>query len=84
MEELEKPNLYSTASHNDELDFIFKQDSEDFDEIIFKEENRDFMHDFKTYIRLFRKKFSKTVREKMQKNFTNILYITLDNPIEYI
>lgn len=84
MEELEKPNLYSTASHNDELDFIFKQDSEDFDEIIFKEENRDFMHDFKTYIRLFRKKFSKTVREKMQKNFTNVLYITLDNPIEYI
>ena len=56
MEELEKPNLYSTASHNNELDFIFNQDSEDFDEIVFNE-NRDFLSELKTYFRLFRKKF---------------------------
>ena len=84
MEELEKSDLYSTASHGEELDFIFNQDLEDFDEIIFKDEKQDLMHELKTYIRLFRKNFSKTVREKMQKSFTNILYITLDNPLEYI
>lgn len=84
MEELEKPNLYSTASHQNELDFIFNQESEDLDEVIFKEEKQDLLHELKTYFRLFRKNFSKTVREKMQKSFTNVLYITLDNPIEYI
>ena len=83
MEELEKPDLYSTASHNEELDFIFNQESEDFDEIVFQE-NRDFVQDLKLYLRLFRKKFSSVIREKIQKNFTNILYVTLDNPIEYI
>lgn len=95
MEELEKPNPYSTASHNEDLDFIFNQEAEDFDEIVFQE-NRDLAHDLKAFLRLFRKKFSSVVREKMQKNFTNILYLTLDcppftynssradSPIEYI
>lgn len=83
MEELEKPNPYSTASHGDDLDFIFNQDTDDFDEIVFQE-NKDIIQELKTYFRLFRKKFSNVVREKMQKNFTNILLITLDNPIEYI
>ncbi len=82
MEEIEK-NPYSTASHNEDLDFIFNQDSDDFDEVVFQE-NRDLLQELKTYFRLFRKKFCSIVREKMQKNFTNILYITLDNPIEYI
>ncbi len=83
MEELEKPNPYSTASHGDDLDFIFNQDTDDFDEIVFQE-NKDIIQELKTYFRLFRKKFFNVVREKMQKNFTNILLITLDNPIEYI
>lgn len=95
MEEIENSNLYSTASHNEDLDFIFDQDTEDIDTAIFHD-NRDLMHDLKMYFRLFRKKMSSVVREKMQKNFTNIMYITLDcppftpnslredSPIEYI
>ena len=94
MEELEKSNLYSTETHNEDLDFIFNQESESFDDAIF--ENRDLVHDLKMYFRLFRKKFSLFVKEKKQKNFTNILYVTLDcppftpnsnrqdNPLEYI
>ena len=95
MEELEKSNPYSTASHNEDLDFIFNQDSDDINEIVFQE-NADLAHNFKVFLRLFRKKFTSVVREKMQKNFTNILYLTLDcppftsnssreeSPIEYI
>lgn len=95
MEEIEKTSLYSTASHNEELDFIYNQDSNDFDELIFSE-NRNLVYDFKIYFRLFRKKFSGILKEKMQKNFTNIIYLTLDcppftpnstredSPIEYI
>lgn len=73
-----KNNNFQTASHGEELDFIFKEDSDDFDEIIF--ENKDLVAELKTYFRLFRKKISFILREKMQKNFTNILYLTLDCP----
>ncbi len=96
MENSEDINPYSTASHKkEELDSIFSQDSDDFDEIIF-EENRDVLHDLKMYIRLLRKKYTSIVREKMQKSFTNVIYLTLDcapytpnsykedGPIEYI
>ena len=96
MDELNKDILYSTASHKKEnLDFIFNQDTSDLDEVIF-EENRDLIHDIKMYLRLFRKKISSKIKEKMQKNFTNIIYLTLDcppytpnslredNPLEYI
>ncbi len=94
MEELEK-NQFSTASHGEDLDFIFNQESEDFEDVVFQE-NKDLMHEIKTYFRLFRKKFSMLMREKMQKSFTNIVYLTLDcppytpnssrddNPMEYI
>ena len=95
MDELEKTNLYSTASHNESLDSIFSNDSEDFDEVVFQE-NRDLAYDLKIYFRLLRKKLNLLVREKMQKNFTNIVYLTLDcypytptinkesSPLEYI
>ena len=73
-----KTQIFETASRNDELDFIFKQDSETFDEKIF--ENKNILHEFKTYLRLFRKRFSFFIREKMQKNFNNIMYLTLDCP----
>ncbi|MBE7704103.1 MAG: glycogen synthase [Cyanobacteria bacterium SIG28] len=70
---------FQTASHNkEELDSMFLKDSEDIDEVIF--ENRDLVYDLKMYFRLFRKKFSSLVREKMHKNFTNIIYLTLDCP----
>lgn len=68
---------FETESHSEELDFIF-QDQEDFDEAIF--ENRNLSRDLKTYFRLFRKKFNSAMRDKMQKNFTNIIYLTLDCP----
>lgn len=74
-----KIEKFVTESHSEELDFIFDQDSEGFDDAIF-EENRDLAYDLKTYFRLFRKKFSLLMREKMQKSFTNILYLTLDCP----
>ena len=80
MEVSEKPNAYNTETHSDEdLDFIFNQDNDDIEDIIF-EENKDIIQEIKTYYRLFRKKFTNVVREKLQKNFTNILYITLDCP----
>lgn len=65
--------------HNEEIDFIFNQDSEGLNEIIY-DENRDLHQDIKVYFRLFRKKFSALVRKKMHKSFTNILYLTLDCP----
>lgn len=95
MEDLVKPNPYSTASHKEELDYIFTQDSEDLDELVF-DENRGLLHDLKMYIRFLRKKCTYAVKEKIRKNFTNILYLTLDcppytsnssrddSPIEYI
>lgn len=80
MDELDKSFLYTTESHKDEnLDFIFNQDAEDIDDIVF-EGNRDLIHDAKMYLRLFRKKITFALRKKMQKNFTNIIYLTLDCP----
>lgn len=73
-----KTQNFETASHGEELDFIFKQDSEAFDEVIF--ENRDLVYDCKMYFRLFRKKLFSFMREKMQKNFKNIVYLTIDCP----
>ena len=63
MDEFKTQN-FETASHGEELDFIFKQDSEAFDEVIF--ENRDLVYDCKMYFRLFRKKLFSFMREKMQ------------------
>lgn len=79
MDKFEENNLYNTETHTNELDSIFNQNSEDFDEVIFKE-NKDLYQEFKTYVRFLRKKFSSAVKEKLQKNFTNILYLTLDCP----
>lgn len=79
MEEQEKPQLYSTASHGEDLDFIFNQEGEDFEDVIFHE-NKDLLQELKTYLKLLRKKINFAVREKMQKNFTNILFLTLDCP----
>lgn len=69
---------FTTTLHGENLDFIFKQNSEDFDEIIF--ENKDLKQECKTLFRLFRKKITSFIREKKHKNFTNIVYLTLDCP----
>ena len=80
MESSEKTNIYSTSTHKkEEIDYIFNQETEDLDEIIF-EEKPDLFHEFKTYIRLFRKKISFYFKDKIQKKFTNIIYLTLDCP----
>ena len=70
---------FETKSHDEDLDFIFNQEPDDFDEIIF--ENRDLGYNLKMYFRLLRRKFSTLMREKMQKNFTNVLFLTLDCPL---
>lgn len=85
---------FGTESHSEELDFIFNQDSDNLDAQI--TENLDIPYIAKTYFRLLRKRFSSAIREKLQKNFTNIIYLTLecppfsanslreDSPIEFI
>lgn len=78
MDELENTNSYSTEMHSDEIDFIFDKEHEDINDIVWN--NSDLVQDLKTYFRFLRKKFSSKVREKMQKNFTNIVYLTLDCP----
>ena len=94
MEELEKTDSYSTEMHSDEIDFIFDKEHEDIENIVWG--NSDLKHELKAYFRFLRKKFSLKIREKLQKNFTNIVFLTLDcpfftpnstrddNPLEYI
>ena len=77
MENLEIDN-YKTKSHSEDLDFMFNQDSEDFSDVIFESEKYDF--GIKSYLRYFRKKVAAFWNKKNQKNFTNILYLTLDCP----
>ena len=76
-------NKFETASHSGEsffgeLDYIFEKSSEDIGDVVW--ENKDLLYELKTYFRLARKKFSSVVREKMHKNFNNIVYLTLDCP----
>lgn len=70
--------IFETASHSDELDFLYEQNSDDIEKAIF--DDRDFFHGLKLHLKLLRKNFSGIVRKKMQKNFTNIVYLTLDCP----
>lgn len=70
--------IYKTETHSEELDNIFNQEPEHFDEIVFKQ--TDYIKDLKTVFRLIRKKYSLFVRNRMQKNFLNIIYLTLDCP----
>ena len=69
---------FETSSHSEELDFIFDGEHNDIDEIVFN--NRDFKQNIKTYIRLIRKKTGFFIRKKCKKDFTNILFLTLDCP----
>lgn len=93
MEDFESEN-FETEVHSDEIDYIFDKKHENIDEVVW--ESSDFLHNLKSYYRFARKKLTSKVRETMQKNFTNILYLTLDcpefssnslrddNPLEYI
>lgn len=87
-------NKYETEAHSEELDFIFNQESANIEDI--QHNNADLFHLAKTYFRLARKKITIALREKMQKTFTNVIFLTLecppfsngsmreDSPIEYI
>lgn len=77
MENLETEN-YKTKSHSEELDFMFNQDNDDFSDAIFESEKRNFGIEF--YWRFFRKKLFRFWNKKIQKNFTNVLYLTIDCP----
>ena len=77
MENLENENFKTTA-HNEELDFMFNQEPDDFSDAIFESEKRDF--GLKSYWRFLRKKLCIFWNKKMQKSFTNILYLTIDCP----
>lgn len=76
MENLE--STYDTNSHNEELDSIFDQDADDFSDAIFESEKHNF--GLKAYWRFLRKRFSIIWNEKIQKSFTNILFLTIDCP----
>ena len=69
---------FTTETHSENIDFIFDKEIKDISTPIW--ENPDIRDSFKAYFRLFRKKFSNFYREKMHKNFKNIVYLTLDCP----
>ena len=73
---------YHTESHDEELDFIFNQELDVTKNISesTKQSDNNFFRDFKIYKRLLRRKISVLLREKLQKNFTNILYVTINTP----
>lgn len=71
-------NNFGTESHSEELDFIFNQETGDFNEAVFKDSN--ILYELKILFRLWRKKLSLFFRKKSSKSFTNIVYLTLDCP----
>ena len=70
--------IYKDDLYSEDIDSIFNQKTEDFNDAVF--ENRDLAHDFKMYFRLIRKRIKLFIQEKKQKNFTNVIYLTLDCP----
>lgn len=69
---------YKTETHSEEIDTIFDKEIEDIDDVVW--ENKDLSHEIKSYFRFARKKISSLIRETVKKNFTNIIYLTLDCP----
>ena len=77
MESFESEN-FETSSHSAELDFLYDQDSNDIEKAIF--DSRDYFHDLKVHLKLLRRHFFGAMRDKKQKEFTNIIYLSLDCP----
>ena len=74
---------FETETHAKEIDTIYEMSNNTIDDIVF--DDADLMYDFKTKFRLIRKAVSSFLRKKKQKNFKEILYITLKNiPSDYI
>ena len=69
---------YKTETHTEEMDSIFDKEIEDIDDAVW--ENKNLSHEIKSYFRLARKKITSLIKETVKKNFTNIVYLTLDCP----
>ncbi|MCQ2753486.1 MAG: hypothetical protein MJ231_00380 [bacterium] len=80
----DKQEKYSTVSHSENIDTIYGDTLNDFNDVIENSsdniKSHNLLRELKVNIKLLRKKASHLVREKLQKNFTNILYLTLDCP----
>lgn len=83
MEDLDTTNLYTTALHNEKKDSNPLQEVEDLDVDVLSEE-RDFKAEIKIFFRFLRRKYYQIFRQNSRNPFINILYVTLDNPVEYI
>ncbi len=93
MESFEQ-NKYETFSHAENLDYIFNNEVNNFENI--ESSNIDVGYISKVYFRFLRKKFISLFSNKPQKSFTNIIYLTSecppftqkniseDSPLEYI
>lgn len=75
---------FETETHSKELDIIYENQVSDIESIVFKK-NYNFFHDLKAGFRLFRRNFMHLINKKHDREFKQILYITLDNiPVDYI
>lgn len=69
---------YKTETHAEDINTIYDKEIEDIDDVVW--ENKDLAFEIKSYFRLIRKKCFSFIRETVKKNFTNIVYLTLDCP----
>lgn len=77
MEQFETEN-FGTEVHSEELDFIFNRDIKSIDKQIFQK--RDGLRNLIAFSRLFKKKYRLKESSRVSKDFTNIVYLTLDCP----
>ena len=74
---------FETSAHTKELDVIYEKPTEEIEDVVFND--ADLMHEFKTKYRLVRKSISAFIRQKMKKDFRDILIITPNKlPIDFI
>lgn len=76
--DISSQNTYTTETHNQDINFLFHRD-EEIDENEITTEH-DIKHDIEVYWRLLKTKWHTFIKERTNKNFTNIIYVTLDCP----
>ena len=86
-------NTYNTETYSQDVEILYNRDENDDEELSPK---HNLYHDVQVYYRLLKSKWHRFVREKTNKHFTNIIYVTLDclfntcnsvrndNPFEFI
>ena len=84
MENIEKEAAsYTTEVHNKEIDDIYQNSLNDFDDVVFND--KDLIYNLKILLRLYRKKIHSRYKSKFKKEFKQILYVTMENsPIDYV